>query len=93
MKPTLKDIDKKISKATKILDDIASMVRDADLGTEKNIRRIGTALTYIFEVQHETWRADPSLVPNCLKGKLDKETGKTWGAPTSGSSGRAKGRR
>lgn len=82
MRPTPKQIDTKIAKAAKLLDEVASMVRDADLKPRKNIRSIGAALTHIFEVQHDTWRADPSLVPKWLKGKPDKETGGKWGAPT-----------
>ncbi len=95
MKPTAKEIDRKISKTTKPLDDIASVVRDSGLKPRrKNIKRIATALTYIFEVQHEAWRADPNLVPNWLKGKVDTEKGKTREAPTGGSCGRRKfGRR
>ena len=81
MKPSSKQINAKIATAAKLLDEVASMVRDADLKPRKNIRRIGIALTYIFEVQHDTWRADPSLVPKWLKGNPDKETGGTWGVP------------
>lgn len=55
------------------LDVCAEMIRDANLEpVQRNVERIGYALTYIFEIQHEIYKTHPELQPDELKNpKLD----------------------
>lgn len=63
----LADIDRKLSKAAKLLDAAAADIRDADLKPGENIPKIGSALATIFEIQHQIYRHEPALAPAFLK--------------------------
>lgn len=63
----LDSIHKKLLEASSLLDVSAEEIRDADFNKSINIKRIGTALTYIFEIQHEIYKVRPDLKPDFLK--------------------------
>jgi hypothetical protein len=64
---SIESIDKMLSDAASLLNTAAIEIRDADLNKKENIQCIGTALTYIFEIQHEIYAIRPDLKPEFLK--------------------------
>jgi len=65
---TLKTLDDLLTTASKILDQAATQIRDIPLEpTKEYIRKVGHALTLIFEIQHEIYRLEPSLEPEYLR--------------------------
>lgn len=62
-----------LRRADSILGAAASMIKDIEFDTSSNIRRIGTALAEIYEVQQEIYKAQPDLTPPLLRsGKRRK---------------------
>lgn len=61
------ELDKLPTDASKLLEQASGQVRDLDLDPATNIRRIGTALTYVFEVTHDIYALRPDLTPDILK--------------------------
>jgi len=59
----LADIDRKLSKAAKLLDAAAHDLRDTGLNPRGNITKIGSALVAVFEVQLQIYRRVPALAP------------------------------
>lgn len=66
-KPTLDEIDRRLTRAARLLDCAASKIRDAKLDPKRNVRRLGEALVLVFEIQHEIYRKRPDLMPQFLK--------------------------
>lgn len=56
------------------LSTVASDIRDADLNARENVRRVGKALSCIFEIEHDVYRRLPELLPRYLHDtKLGEE--------------------
>ena len=64
--PTLEQINRQLTRAARVLDATATDLRDAKFNSGQNIYRIGSALSSIFEIQHEIYRARPNLLPKHL---------------------------
>jgi hypothetical protein len=64
---SIESINKILSEATNLLDSAANEIRDVDFNKKENIQRLGTALTYIFEIQHEIYAIRSDLKPDILK--------------------------
>ena len=64
---SLEYLDKRLHKASKLLEGCAELIRDLDLNKHENIRRIGEALMRIFDVQREIYQERPDLTPDNLK--------------------------
>jgi hypothetical protein len=88
---SLSTTNRKLSKAAQLLDAAAAEIRDVDLEPSANIRKIGSALTTIFEIQHQIYRQQPSLQPAFLKKTVEgtgRRKTKTTNAPKKSPSGR-----
>ena len=48
------------------LSTVASDIRDADLNAKENVRKVGQALSCIFDIQHDVYRRLPDLLPRYL---------------------------
>ena len=83
-RPTLASIDRKLSKAAQLLDGAAADLRDADLDPRQNIRKIGSALVSIFEIQHQIYRRDPTLAPASVADGLGIARARPRGAKKEG---------
>ena len=64
---SLEYLDRRLTRAARILSDCAGLTRDLDLNRRENIRRIGEALARIFEIQHEIYELRPELKPDYLQ--------------------------
>jgi hypothetical protein len=63
----LKSLNLALATAARILDDSAQNIRDSGLEpVEDNVRRIGSALVEILEVQQAIYAARPELKPDWL---------------------------
>jgi BMFP domain-containing protein YqiC len=67
--PSLDRLDWLLAVAAKVADRAASEIRDVDLNSEVNIRRVGQALWNLFEIRNEIHKERPDLMPEFLKGK------------------------
>ncbi|MBS0417504.1 MAG: hypothetical protein JSR66_07305 [Proteobacteria bacterium] len=67
---SLAEIDRKLSRAVKLLDAAAHDLRDTRLNPRENISKIGSALVAVFEVQHQIYRRAPELAPEWIRDKL-----------------------
>jgi hypothetical protein len=67
---SLVEIDRKLSKAVKLLDAAAHDLRDTGLNPRENIVKIGSALAAVFEVQHQIYRRAPELAPKWIRDSL-----------------------
>ncbi len=66
--PTLEQLDAELRRAAEILDQCANMIRDLPLEpSRQHIRKIGDALTNVFEIQHKIYEVRPDLMPEFLK--------------------------
>lgn len=72
---TVDEIHAALKSCSEKLNGCAEMIRNAKLEPVKqNVERIGCALTYIFEIQHEIYKTNPELKPEELKNpKLDSK--------------------
>ena len=66
MENSLEALDEMLRLAASTLDVAAAVIRDAGLGPERNIKKIGEALINIFEIQHEIYALRPDLRPDFL---------------------------
>lgn len=66
---SLKHLDRMLRQATELLNTAAAQIRDLEVNSQINIRRIGEALTLIFEIQNEIYAYRPGLTPKFLKKK------------------------
>lgn len=64
---SIEDLDKRLRRSSKLLDACATAIRDLELNSEDNIRRIGEALASIFEIQNQIYELRPDLTPGYLK--------------------------
>ncbi len=63
-----KSLNESLSAAARILDYAATVIRDIPLNpTKDNISKIGEALSCIFDIQNQIYKADPTLEPEYLK--------------------------
>jgi len=76
IRPILANIDRKLARAARLLDAAAAELRDAALNPEQNIRKIGSALVAIFEIQHQIYRCEPALTPPTLVTALAAKRGR-----------------
>jgi len=81
----LAEIDRKLSKAAKLLDAAAHDLRDTGLNPRGNITKIGSALVAVFEVQHEIYRRVPALAPTRKNTKVKRVKAKRRRQPASAS--------
>lgn len=73
-KPTLEQLDNELKQASKILDNCAYLIRNIPLEpTSTNIKNIGYALSYIFDIQNEIYKLKPELTPQYLLDKKPKK--------------------
>jgi hypothetical protein len=63
---SLESVNEKLTKASQLLNTAAQEIRDFGFNKGVHIKRIGTTLTYIFEVQHEIYEQRPDLKPDFL---------------------------
>jgi hypothetical protein len=64
----LEEIDQILHHCRIELDGCAEKIRDnEELSSEKHIRNIGYALSYIFDIQHDIYKLRPELTPDYLK--------------------------
>ena len=68
---SLEELDKRLRRATRLLDDCAATLRDLDFNAHQNIKRVGDALVQIFAIQDEIYQIRPDLMPDFLKKPLD----------------------
>jgi len=66
----LAEIDRKLSRAVKLLDAAAHDLRDTGLNLRENTTKIGSALVAVFEVQHQIYRRVPALAPEWIRDSL-----------------------
>jgi hypothetical protein len=59
-------INRKLIRATAILNGAAGDIRDAKLYPRRNIRHVGEALMSIFAILDDVYRARPDLLPRYL---------------------------
>lgn len=67
---SLAEIDRKLSKAVKLLDAAAHDLRDTGLNARESITKIGSALVAVFEAQHQIYRRTPELAPKWIRDSL-----------------------
>jgi hypothetical protein len=67
---SLAEIDRKLSKAVKLLDAAAHDLRDTGLNPRESITKIGSALIAVFEVQHQIYRCAPERAPEWIRDSL-----------------------
>ena len=67
MKPTIKELNVKLTQAAKLLDKSATLIRDLNFSKETNIRKIGETLVLIFDITHQIYKDHPELAPKFLK--------------------------
>ncbi len=65
--PSLDRLDSQLRQAAKLLNDCAKLIRDIQLDSKSNIRRIGEALVNVFEIQNQIYERRPDLTPDHLK--------------------------
>ena len=63
----LDSLDARLTRAARLLDQSAALIRDLDLDSETNIRKIGEALANVFEIQNDIYEKRPDLMPDHLK--------------------------
>jgi hypothetical protein len=66
---SLKSLNTMLRQATELLNKAAAQIRDLDMNPKRNVRRVGEALTLVFEIQNEIYSRRPSLTPRFLKEK------------------------
>lgn len=78
---TIEDINKLLDACAAELDRCARLIRDVELDPVKeNIRRIGHALSDIFEIQNEIFKLKPELMPKEWNEPVtDKELNRVFG--------------
>jgi hypothetical protein len=64
---SLERLNQLLTEAAKLLDDAASEIRDSQLATDRNVKRIGEALASISEIRLEVYQQRPDLAPKHLK--------------------------
>ena len=72
---SLERLDRQLAMSTRMLGDCAGLIRDLELNTKENLRRIGEALALIFAIQDHIYEQRPDLTPEHLK--------KEWNRPKS----------
>jgi hypothetical protein len=65
---SLDELDNQLTAAGMLLDAAAGAIRDCPLTpTQEHIRRIGEALSNVFEIQHAIYELRPDLKPGILR--------------------------
>ncbi|MEN6348892.1 MAG: hypothetical protein ABFD08_05755 [Syntrophomonas sp.] len=64
---SIESINNDLSETASLLNSVANEIREIDFNKKENLQRIGTALTYIYEIQHEIYAVKPELKPDFLK--------------------------
>ncbi len=62
----LNHLDRRLTRASRILGDCAGLVRDLDLNRRENIRRTGEAIGKIAEIQKEIYQLRPDIMPSYM---------------------------
>jgi hypothetical protein len=76
-------INRNLAKAAELLNSAAGDLRDAGLSPRDNIRKIGSALVDVYEVQHQIYRREPTLAPAFLVKALGLERARSHRKTTS----------
>jgi hypothetical protein len=63
----LTELENLLSECAKKLDGVTSLIKESELDSGENIKRIGAALTYIYEIQHAIYEIKPELKPDSIK--------------------------
>jgi hypothetical protein len=58
-----KELNEKLDIAAKLLDESCDLIKKLDVDTTENIRRVGHALTWIFQIQFTIYSRCPELDP------------------------------
>jgi hypothetical protein len=69
---SLAKLNSTLRQATKLLDRAAAQIRDLGMNPKENVRKVGEALTLLFEIQNEIYTRQPSLTPKFLKGQKSR---------------------
>jgi len=64
---SLEQLDNLLSQAANLLDQAGSEIRDLQLNSEENLRKVGEALVNIFEIRLQIFKQRPDLTPDYLK--------------------------
>jgi hypothetical protein len=64
---SLEYLDYRLSRASRLLDECAKLIRDLELNPQYNITKIAEALTRIFEIRSQIYDQRPDLMPDFLK--------------------------
>lgn len=64
---SLERIAGQLYRASRTLDDCATLIRDLEFNHTQNIRRIANALAEIIEIEMEIWNARPELRPRFVQ--------------------------
>ena len=65
----LQELNTTLRHAAESLNRAAAQIRDLGMNPDENVRKIGEALTLIFEIQNQVYARRPSLTPKFLKKK------------------------
>jgi hypothetical protein len=66
--PSIEQVEAELRLAAQILDRCAGMIRDVPIEPRgEHIKRIGTALANVFDIQHAIYGLRPDLMPASLK--------------------------
>lgn len=66
---SLEQLNNLLSQAADLLDEAGNQVRDLQVNSEENLRKIGEALVNIFEIRMQIFKQRPDLTPDYLKEK------------------------
>lgn len=70
----LREIEHRLNAVSGELNEIARLIRRADLDSKANVRIIGEAIASISEVRNSIYRVEPALTPDYLRtGKPEEE--------------------
>jgi len=65
---SIRSINRRLERAVHALSTVAADIRDAALNSKTNVRKVGQALSCIFQIQHDVYRREPELLPKILYG-------------------------
>ena len=73
---SLRELNRLLTQASKLLGQAAEQIRDLNLDPEVNIRRIGEAISQIAEIEFQVYDKRPSLLPSYLRNTKRFRRGK-----------------
>jgi hypothetical protein len=95
-RPTLGRINKRLTGATRQLNQAARDIRDAKFQPQRSILKIGEALAIVFDIQNEIYRERPDLLPKYMRNTpfgrelLSNSNGRPRGALSKRPTSRAR---